>query len=814
MGMSTTETTLAQEVAALSEQLRAYQHAYYVDNHPLVGDLEYDRLFDRLVELEAEHPELKFPDSPTQRVGSDLTSDFPEVRHTIPVLSLDKAYSADAVLSWIVKSENKGERELSFVVEEKIDGVSMVLYYEKGLLARAVTRGNGFVGNDVTANIKTIASVPLRLTEPIDIAVRGEVYLPKADFEAINKELETPYANPRNLAAGTVRRIKSSETARIPLQIFVYEGFWADGVEPFADHVQILSALKRYGFRVNPTLGLFCKSADEARRKLRDAGLEGVAGSFDDIPGYITKRTDARGDLPYEIDGLVTKVNEIAIREAFGYTEHHPRWAIAYKFEAPEAQTVVENINVQVGRTGRVTPLARVKPVFVGGSTVSNITLHNQDYVDMLELAIGDIVSISKRGDVIPAVERVVEKNELGNVTWKMPGHCPTCGSSLVKRGAHTFCPNDECPDQIAGRVYFFIGKGQMDIENFGPETASVLIRKGLLKDVPDIYTIDYHEVLDNEPGFGERKISLIIDGVAKSKEKPFRNVLVSLGIAEFGKKAVDLLVSNGIRTIDMLLDIADRNDVERLVSIKQIGEKTAQLLIDGLNDPQMRNRIARLRGLGLCFEEDAPKANVLPQIFAGQVWCVTGSFEHFAPRSLAMDEVEKRGGRTVSSVTGKTTHLLAGAGAGSKLAQAEKLGVAVVGEKRFLSMLSEAQSGISSDMSSDMSDDMEGKVSPADGSESAGNHVGTGEKVFSEETRFAIEDISSSSVMDNILGSRGDGNDDSPHVHMNKSETEKYNDGGEIQSIADRTRPSSVSTSRKSKADTDTLDLFGELDE
>lgn len=688
--MTTTENSLTQEVATLSEQLRTYQHAYYVDGRPLVSDLEYDHLFDRLVEIETEHPELKYPDSPTQRVGSDLTSDFPEVQHTIPVLSLDKAYSAEAVLNWISKSEEKGEQELSFVIEEKIDGVSMVLYYEKGLLVRAVTRGNGFIGNDVTANIKTIASVPLRLTEPIDIAVRGEVYLPKADFEAINKELETPYANPRNLAAGTVRRIKSSETARIPLQIFVYEGFWADGVEPFADHVQILSALKRYGFRVNPTLGLFCKTVAEAQRQLQDAGLEGYAGSFDDIPGYITKRTEARKGLPYEIDGLVTKVNEISVREAFGYTEHHPRWAIAYKFEAPEAETVVENIDVQIGRTGRVTPLARVKPVAIGGSTVSNITLHNQDYVDMLELAVGDIVSISKRGDVIPAVERVVEKNELGNVTWKMPEHCPTCGSTLVKRGAHTFCPNYECPDQIAGRIYFFIGKGQMDIENFGPETATVLIQKGLLTDVPDIYTLDYHAVLDREPGFGERKISLIIDGVEKSRQKPFRSVLVSLGIAEFGKKAVDLLVADGIRTIDQLLDIADRNDVDRLVSIKQIGEKTAQLLIDSLNDPHMRTRIARLRKLGLCFEEEPPKENTLPQIFAGQVWCVTGSFEHFIPRSLAMDEVERRGGRTVSSVTGKTTHLLAGTGAGSKLTQAQKLGVEVVDEACFLEMLSQ----------------------------------------------------------------------------------------------------------------------------
>ncbi len=677
-----------QEIQKISDTLREYQHAYYVAGRPIVSDLEYDTLFDRLVALEQAYPQFKEPDSPTVRVGSDLSSDFPEVQHTIPVLSLDKAYSADAILSWVTKSETKGKTGLSFVVEEKIDGVSMVLYYEQGLLVRAVTRGNGFVGNDVTANIRTIASVPLRLSEPVDIAVRGEVYLPKEDFERINADMEVPYANPRNLAAGSIRRIKSSETARIPLQIFVYEGFWAGGAIPYPDHVQVLSALKRYGFRVNPTLGLFCSDAQEAARRLERAGLEGFAGSFTDIPQYIATRTAARPDLPYEIDGLVVKVDEIAMRERFGYTEHHPRWAIAYKFEAPEADTIVQGIDVQVGRTGRITPLARVKPVLVGGSTVSNITLHNQDYVDMLEIAVGDEVSVSKRGDVIPAVERVIEKNEQGNATWKMPHDCPSCKTALVVRGAHTFCPNYECPAQIAGRIFFFLGKGQMDIESFGPETATVLINKGLLHDCADIYTIDYAQVLGNEPGFGTKKITQLVESVEASKKQPFRNVLVSLGIQEFGKKAVDLVINDNLRNIDDLLRIADEHDVQRLVSIKGIGEKTANLIIDSLNDPFMRMRIQNLRNAGLQFSEEPPAENTLPQIFEGQVWCVTGSFEQFNPRSKAMDEVELRGGRTTGSVTGKTTHLLAGPGAGSKLVQAQKLGVRVVDEQEFMQML------------------------------------------------------------------------------------------------------------------------------
>ena len=677
-----------ERVAELSNLLRAYQKAYYVDSRPLVSDLEYDKLFDELVRLETEHPELKSPDSPTVRVGSDLTSDFPEVEHTIPVLSLDKAYSAEAILSWIKKAEEKMGEELSFVIEEKIDGCSMVLYYEDGRLARGVTRGNGTIGNDVTNNIKTIPSIPLVLPEPISLAVRGEVYLPKEPFERINKTMDPPYANPRNLASGSIRRIHSSETAKIPLDILCYEGFW-EADRPFDDHIQILEELKKLGFRTNPHIGYFCKTKEEAERRLQKAGLEGIAGSFADIPSYIDMKTKGRSALPYEIDGLVVKINELSVREVFGYTGHHPRWAIAYKFEAPQSQTVLENIDVQVGRTGRITPVARVKPTRVGGSTVSNVTLHNQDYIDQLELAIGDTVEISKRGDVIPAVERVIEKNEMGNPTWEMPEECPTCHTPLVKRGAHHFCPNPLCPDQIRGRVEFFIGKEQMDIETFGPETALALIKLGVLKDIQDIYTIDYANVLGNVPGFGEKKILSIIKSVNESKKQPFHRVLVSLGIPEIGKKAVELLIKAGYTSMDQLLQLAKEGDVEKLTAIDQIGEKTARLLYDGLNDPANQVRIEALRKAGLAMEEKV-ESNDYPQTMAGQTWCVTGSFEHFNPRGKAMDEVAKRGGRVTGSVSRKTTHLLVGKGGGSKEATARGLGVQIVYEDEFMKLLAE----------------------------------------------------------------------------------------------------------------------------
>lgn len=673
----------------LHRLLTEYQRAYYIDGRPLVSDLEYDRLFDELSRIEAEHPETRTPDSPTQRVGSDLSSDFPEVEHTIPVLSLDKAYSDTEILSWISKTTKNTGENLSFVLEEKLDGFSIVLYYEKGLLARAVTRGNGFIGNDVTANVKTIYSVPLRLNEDIDIAVRGEVFLRKAEFERINATLSEPYANPRNLAAGTIRRNKSSETAQVPLSIYVYEGFWADGGEN-TDHIQILSRLRSLGLPVDPHLSYFCKTKEEARQRLERASLEGRPGSFDDIPQAIVDYTSARRDLPYEIDGLVVKVNELSTREELGYTEHHPRWAIAYKFEAPQAQTQVLDIDVQVGRTGRITPMARIRETLLSGSTIRNITLHNQDYVDELELAVGDTVAISKRGDVIPAVENVIEKNEVGNTTWQMPGTCPVCGSRIIKRGAHHFCPNYDCAAQAKGRLAFFCAKGQMDMEGLGPRTIEILYDNGFVKSIGDLYRFDFN-LMKGLKGFGGtegKTIENIKNSILQSRKTPFRNVLVSLGIPEFGKKAVDLVCDAGFDSMSKLLEVADKKDEQSLSTIKGIGPITANLIIDGLNSPTTRKLIDELREAGLQMEDEKKDNSNLEQIFQGQSWCVTGTFESFNPRSKAMDEIKKRGGTEVSGVSKKTSCLLAGSGAGSKLDKAREFGVRIVTEQEFLDMI------------------------------------------------------------------------------------------------------------------------------
>ena len=673
------------EMEALVERLLEYQKAYYVDSHPLVSDMEYDRLYDELKRLEEEYPELVLPDSPTRRVGSDLTNDFPEFRHTIPVLSLDKAYSRDEVISFMDKTISKQQKDLSFVAEEKIDGISMVLYYEKGVLVRGVTRGNGEVGNDVTQNIRTIGAVPLRLTEDADIAVRGEVFLSKEAFVSVNSRLDDDKkaANARNLAAGTVRRQKSVEAASVPLDIFCYEGFWAEGKDAPESHLEILSYLKRLGFKINPHLACFSESREKSMRLLEDAGLKGDAYSFSQMQEYIDQKTAERKNLEYEIDGLVFKVNEIKVREQLGYTEHHPRWAIAYKFESPQAVSKLLSISVQVGRTGRITPVAELEPVALGGSTIRRATLHNQEYIDSLELAIGDTVSIVKRGDVIPQVEDVIEKNEDGNTVYKIDMRCPCCGTTLIKEGAHLFCPNRECPEQQIGLLSFFSSRGQMDIETLGPKTIKMFYDAGLLRKIEDIYTADYSSMV-GEKGIGEKTVKAIMDSVNESKKQPFKVVLSSLGISEIGKKSAEILISGGFDSIEKLKEAS----VEQLTAIDGVGEKTAKIIVESLKDQRLLETIEKLSLSGIHMSASEDDAEHYDDSLSGTVWCVTGSFENFNPRSKAMEEVEKRGGRTTSSVTGKTTHLLAGKGGGSKREDAIRLGVKVVSEEEFIKML------------------------------------------------------------------------------------------------------------------------------
>lgn len=649
--------------------------------------------------IEAEHPQLRTSDSPTLRVGSDLSGDFPEAEHSIPVLSLDKAYSHEEIAGWARRTSEKLGHEPVFVVEEKLDGVSIVLYYEGGSLKRAVTRGNGHTGNDVTANVRTIRDVPLRLQQDIDIAVRGEILLPLEAFRTLNETMETPYANPRNLASGTLRRVKSSETAQVPLRCFVYEGFLQEtrSGSPVATHRGMLLRLSRLGFRINPHMGLFSEEgvrdpfpADAAELPaFRDV----KTGTLDDLEAAIRQWTSDRASLNYEIDGLVVKLDELSLREQLGYTGHHPRWAIAYKFESPVSVTKVRAIDVQVGRTGRITPVARVEPVGIGGTTVSNVTLHNKAYIEALELHIGDTVEVSRRGDVIPAVERVLEPSPDAD-PFEFPEACPTCGSSLQLRGAHHFCPNFRCPDRMRGQLHFFVASQQMDIQYLGAETLNTLLAEGIIAEIPDIFSLDYDRIA-GLPGFGERKVELIRTSVEQARGRPYRTVLASLGIPDLGPKFVELVCEAGFRSIDDLVSLVDEGQVDRLTAIDGIGERTADRVAEELSRPSVRSVIDRLKEAGLQFSEHAPDADSgeeRPQIFAGESWCITGSFEAFQPRSRAADEIKARGGTVVSDVSGKTTHLLAGANAGSKREKAENLGVQIVVEEEFIARLESSE--------------------------------------------------------------------------------------------------------------------------
>jgi DNA ligase (NAD+) len=672
------------QIEELSADLLRHQYLYYVKAEPEISDLEYDKLFDELVSLEEEFPQFSLENSPTKRVGSDLDNTFPEKEHSIPVLSLDKEYNTEELEKWVNKTIANAGKNISFVVEEKIDGASIVLYYQNGRLASALTRGNGIVGNDVTENIRTIKQIPLITAEHSDFAVRGEIFIKKSEFESYNRKFDNRYSNPRNLTAGSLRNIKSSVVARIPLNILVYEGYFGENF--FNDHILILGKLKDLSFKVSENIGFF-SDAKESLKISRERFPGITTGTIAGLSAYVKERMKLRDDLDHEIDGLVIKVNEIDVRNTLGFTSHHPRWATAFKFDAPTAQTIVKDIQIQVGRNGRVTPVAILEPVRIAGSTVSRATLHNQEYIEMLELGLKDSVSISKRGDVIPAVEEVIEKSSENPTVFKFPATCPFCEFKLIKDGAHHFCKNVECKERIERSLTYFVAKGQMDIDTLGEKTIDFLYNKGFIKGIADIYTFDYALLLQ-EDGFKEKKVENIKNSVKKSKTQPFSRVLAALGFDGLGKAAVSDLLKNGFDSIDKIITAAAKGNIEDFSKIEGFGETTARLLINHFTDKQNLMLIDELKRIGLNFKEDAPAALSVPAVFKDQIWVITGSFERFNPRSKAAGEIEKRGGKISGSVSSKTTHLLAGSSPGSKLEKAKKQDVQIINEAQFLEML------------------------------------------------------------------------------------------------------------------------------
>jgi len=669
---------------SLVRELLRHQQLYHVLAHPEIPDTEYDRLLNELLLLEKRFPQFAGANSPSRRVGSDLDNTFPERPHTVPVLSLDKLYQPQELGQWLLKTEAAAGCGVGFAIEEKIDGASIVLYYDQGELQYALTRGNGLLGNDVSDNVRTINQVPLRIAESSRIAVRGEIYIKRDDFERYNSGVAEKYVNPRNLAAGSLRNLKSVQTARVPLNIFVYEGFFAN--EFSRDHLEILQRLRELGFRVNPRLGFFCD--DEGKRLRAQHLFPGIsAAPLAAAEEYLRRQAATRAEVPYDIDGLVVKVVELAVRQELGTTAHHPRWAMAYKFESPQARTLLLDVQVQVGRNGRVTPVALLKPVAISGSTVTRATLHNQDYIDMLELNVGDEVSISRRGDVIPAVEEVLEKSEQHPGIFQLPGSCPFCSTLLVKEGAHHFCKNQACPERRRRALNYFCAREQMDIETLGEKTIAFLFAKGWVQNIPDIYSFDYG-LLAGQEGFREKKIVRIRAGVEASKSRPFVRVLAALGCEGVAAAVAADLIAHGFDDIDKIIAAAKKNDWEIFAAIEGIGETTARLLISHFSKPENLRLIDSLKTAGLKFASEKVGGERINDSFAGQTWAITGSFVQFSPRALAAAAIEKRGGRITENVSARTTHLLAGSHPGSKLAKAEKLGVKIIFESEFAALL------------------------------------------------------------------------------------------------------------------------------
>jgi DNA ligase (NAD+) len=656
------------KMITLARQIQHHQYLYYIQATPEISDAEFDRLFDELVSLEKLYPEQTLPETPTSRVGSDLDNAFETVTHSQPILSLDKCYSIPELQSWAQKIVNKTDSPVTFILDEKLDGISIILTYREGILTQAATRGNGVTGNDITDNAKTITAIPLKLSSPVNLTVRGEVFIRKSVFKDIKRSEGIAYDSPRNLAAGAIRRKTSRETAKVPLNVFIYD--IVDGKDlPSTNHYELRRYLLDLGFQLNPQT-FYYEKADE----------QFCLG--------VTQAAEQRNSLDYEIDGLVVKVSEQPVRDSLGVTGRFPRWAMAYKFESPQAITHIKGIDIQIGRLGRITPVARLQQVRVGGAKITNATLHNQDYIDELGVSIGDTVRISRRGDVIPAVEEVLEKHSDNLPVWNMPSHCPFCNTPLMKDGGHHFCENQECPQRQKASLIHFAGKTGMDIENLGPKTIETLIAHQLIHRVEDIYNFDPEKLIGIE-GFKEKKIAAIKRGIAESKNRPYETVLAALGIKNFGIGLIKLLVQSGIDSFDKLIDIAKNNNIDTLTEIKGVQKNIAGSIVQSFNNQDLLQTINTLKAVGIqtSAKKSAPSESA-DQTMKDQRWCITGQFDNFKPRSKAAEEIERRGGTIVGSVSKKTTHLLAGEKAGRKLKKAQALGVAVVLEDEFIHLL------------------------------------------------------------------------------------------------------------------------------
>lgn len=656
----------------LREEIRDHDYRYYVLAEPSISDESYDQLLRELSELEELYPEIRTEDSPTQRVGGQVTKEFPTVSHNIPMLSLANTYNEEEVRDFDrrVRSGLEGA-PFRYVTELKVDGVAVSLLYRNGLLVRGATRGDGTEGDDVTGNIKTIRSIPLRLrTVPPkmqEMEVRGEVYMTRRDFEEMNAERdrtgERLFVNPRNSAAGTLKLQDPKVVSRRPLQFMPYTLLAAGAA--LESHHKNLGTLKDLGFRVS--------------------GHTRLCNTIEDVIEFWKEWEIRRAKLEYDIDGIVVKVDSLAQQEMLGAIAKSPRWAIAFKFAARKQQTVLKSILLQVGRVGTVTPVADLEPVFVGGTTVSRATLHNEDYIRELDIRPGDTVVVEKGGDVIPKVSTVVrEKRKPGSRPFRMPEKCPECGSRIFRPvdEANYYCVNSECPAQIRARIEHFAHRGAMDIEGLGEAAVNQLVEGGFVKNYADIYDLGRRRrELAGLERWGEKSTLNLLEGIERSKERPFSKVLFALGIRHVGSGVAQLLaVSTGGMNALLKSGAAD------LLQIQGVGPQIAESVVRFLGDAHNRALIERLRKAGLQFEEKSRRPKTSSALF-GKTFVLTGALERMT-RDAARERIEALGGRVSSSVSKKTDYIVVGADAGSKLDQARKLGIQILTEQEFLTLV------------------------------------------------------------------------------------------------------------------------------
>ena len=661
-------STPEQKISELREKLNFHNHKYYVENAPTISDYEFDQMLRELIELETLYPHLRDENSPSMRVGSDLTNSFESVEHRFPMLSLSNTYSAEELKEWLDKTTLEvGDPE--FVCELKFDGTAISLTYENGRLLRAVTRGDGSRGDDVTENVRTIRSVPLVLQGddyPQYFEIRGEIFMPYSSFDRLNKEREEQgealFANPRNAAAGTLKQQQSQVVARRGLDCTLYQV--AGDKLPFASHSESLEAARRWGFKVSEHTAL-CRSAEEV--------LE-----------FINHWDTERHSLPFPTDGIVIKVNRFADRRILGSTAKAPKWAVAYKFKAEQALTRLEKVSYQVGRTGAITPVANLEPVLLAGTTVKRATLHNADQIAALDIREGDMVYVEKGGEIIPKItgvelsERKADSEPLQYIT-----HCPECGAELVRYEgeAKHYCPNQShCRPQKAGRIIHFIRRKAMNIESLGEETVELLIEHSLIDNIADLYDLRA-EQLASLPRLGDKSARNIIQSIDSSRSVPFHRVIFALGIRFVGETTAKYLASH-FGSMDAVMQATQ----EELLEAEEVGDKIALSIMDYFADEQNRAIIERLRSAGLQFE--AEQKVLASQALEGMSIVISGSFE-FHSRDELKAMIEANGGKNLAAVSANTTYLLAGAKIGpAKLQKAQKLGIKIISEQEFLAMI------------------------------------------------------------------------------------------------------------------------------